>query len=75
MTTLFEHSANCSPLVPCGACEIVAWLRGKLSAEDFSELVERIHNLDEPKKRNYRRRKPASAEADLLETQSDQRTA
>jgi hypothetical protein len=65
---LFEHSADCSPLVPCAACETVAWLRTKLSEEDFTTLVERVHDLGEPKpKRIYKRRKalgPGIAETD-----------
>jgi hypothetical protein len=47
MNIFFEHSADCSPLVPCGSCEVVAWLRNKLSTEDFSELVEIINAVGE----------------------------
>jgi hypothetical protein len=52
---LFTHSADCTPLVPCGACETVAWLRSRLSEEDFNSLIERVMDMEKPK-RVYRRR-------------------
>jgi hypothetical protein len=56
---LLEHSSDCMPLIPCQACEIVAWLRSKLADVDFAELVERAKALNPPK-RSYRRRSPLS---------------
>jgi hypothetical protein len=56
---LLEHSADCAPLIPCQACELVSWLRGKLSPEDFGELVERAKLLNAAPKRSYRRRAPS----------------
>lgn len=60
---LFEHSPDCVPLMPCAACEIVAWLRGKLRPEDFAELVERTKTLNVMPKRTYRRRHAKSEQA------------
>jgi hypothetical protein len=57
MMTLFEHAATCTPLMPCQACELVTWLRGKLNEADFEELVNRVENLGPPKKPRGRRRK------------------
>ena len=57
MNLFEEHGPDCTPLIPCGACEIVAWLKSKLSAEDFASLVERVADLNEVRpKRAYRRR-------------------
>lgn len=58
---LLEHSSDCLPLLPCPACEIVAWLRGKMSAEDFAELVTRARTLAPPKR--IRRRRASSPAA------------
>lgn len=63
MTLFVEHGPDCTPLIPCAACELVAWLRSKLSEDDFSILVERVNNLGQPKpKRTYRRRERQSIE-------------
>jgi hypothetical protein len=57
MNLFTEHGPDCTPLVPCRACEIVAWLRTKLSEEDFSHLVESVNDFGEAKpKRVYKRR-------------------
>jgi hypothetical protein len=61
MNLFNEHGEDCTPLVPCTACEIVAWLKLKLSAEDFAELVERMNRIDQPKR--ARRRKLPAVEA------------
>jgi hypothetical protein len=62
---LFEHSQGCLPLVPCAACETVAWLRSKLSPDEFAELVKRAQALNPPKpKRSYRRRRLDEQNAD-----------
>lgn len=55
---LFEHGHGCSPLTPCGGCELVAWLRASIPAEVFAELVTRAKALNPPK-RSYRRRPAA----------------
>jgi hypothetical protein len=56
---LLEHSPDCAPLLPCAACELVSWLRNKLSPEDFSELTNRAQALAPAPKRPYRRRRTA----------------
>lgn len=59
---LFEHSADCVPLTPCKACEVVRWLRSKLNDVEFAELVTLANGLDRTsKKRAYRRRKEKEA--------------
>lgn len=55
---LLEHSPDCLPLMPCAACEIVAWLRGRLPPEDFAELVNRARTLTPPKRIRRRRAQP-----------------
>jgi hypothetical protein len=63
---LLEHSPDCLPLMPCAACDVVAWLRGKLDPKDFAELVERAATLSPPKpKRARRRRNGPSVAADI----------
>ena len=57
---LLEHSSDCVPLIPCAACEVVSWLRTKLTPQDFNELVDRAKVLNPPK-RSYRRRPAAPA--------------
>ena len=56
MTLFAEHGPNCTPLVPCKACEIVAWLRSKLSEADFATLVEYANGIAPRPKRTYKRR-------------------
>jgi hypothetical protein len=57
MTPFVEHGPNCTPLAPCAACDLVAWLRSKLSEEDFSILVDRVADINQAKpKRTYKRR-------------------
>lgn len=59
---LLEHGDDCMPLMPCAACEIVAWLRGKLPPEDFAELVNRAKTLTPPKRTRRRRVAVATTE-------------
>lgn len=59
---LFEHSVDCTPLLPCKACEVVRWLHSKLNDVEFAELVTLANGLDRTsKKRAYRRRKEKEA--------------
>jgi hypothetical protein len=69
--TLFEHAPNCTPLTPCQACELVTWLRTKISEEDFDELVVRVNNLTTPakRKRDYRRKPVTLEEANRIVTE------
>jgi hypothetical protein len=53
---LLEHSQDCLPLMPCAACDLVAWLRSKLDPKDFAELVNRAGALNPPKPKRGRRR-------------------
>ena len=61
---LLEHSKDCAPLIPCKACEIVAWLRGKLNEADFAELTNRAQLLA-PEKRRRRDRSGLGPRATL----------
>jgi hypothetical protein len=64
MKQLLQHQPDCTPLHPCTVCEVVAWLRQKLAAEDFNWLVERLNELEPPaSKRPYRKRTRSSAAA------------
>jgi len=61
MKQLIEHQPDCTPLHPCAACELVAWLREKLEPEDFSHLVERLNELEPPASKRPRKRNRSSA--------------
>jgi hypothetical protein len=46
--TLAKHTKNCTPLLPCVGCQLVAWLRSKLAPDVFRELVEYAEKLQSP---------------------------
>jgi len=65
MILINEHSEDCTPLVPCGSCQIVAWLKLKLTPQDFNDLVELMGALDQPKRARKRSKLPAAFPAEV----------
>ncbi len=47
-TFLLDHLEGCTPLQPCASCDAVAFLRGKLSADDFATLIEKTKGVKNP---------------------------
>ena len=41
---LIEHLDGCTPAMPCASCEAMAFLKNKLSPEDFKEFLQMLED-------------------------------